>query len=101
AGARSSCAMVGSPIPIKHLERLGPSRPKRCGHDGTGRAGGIGSERMIFWMILKVALKSLLANKLRSVLAMLGIIIGVGAVISMLAIGAGAQKSVMDRMTAM
>jgi putative ABC transport system permease protein len=56
---------------------------------------------MIFWMTVKVALKSLLANKLRSILAMLGIIIGVGAVISMLAIGAGAQKSVMDRMTAM
>jgi putative ABC transport system permease protein len=56
---------------------------------------------MIFWMTLKVALKSLLANKLRSILAMLGIIIGVGAVISMLAIGAGAQKSVMDRIGAM
>jgi putative ABC transport system permease protein len=56
---------------------------------------------MIFWMIFKVAFKSLLANKLRSVLAMLGIIIGVGAVISMLAIGAGAQKSVMDRIGAM
>src|SRR5260370_779991 len=34
---------------------------------------------MMFWIILKVALKSLLANKLRSVLAMLGIIIGRGA----------------------
>jgi len=56
---------------------------------------------MIFWMILKVALKSLLANKLRSVLAMLGIIIGVGAVISMLAIGAGAQRSIVDRVSAM
>jgi putative ABC transport system permease protein len=56
---------------------------------------------MILWMTVKVALKSLLANKLRSVLAMLGIIIGVGAVISMLAIGAGAQKSVMDRIGAM
>jgi putative ABC transport system permease protein len=56
---------------------------------------------MIFWMILKVALKSLLANKLRSVLAMLGIIIGVGAVISMLAIGAGAKRSIVDRVSAM
>ncbi|HYE62818.1 MAG TPA: ABC transporter permease [Phycisphaerales bacterium] len=56
---------------------------------------------MMLWMIVKVALKSLAANKLRSVLAMLGIIIGVGAVISMLAIGAGAKKSIMDRMSAM
>ena len=51
---------------------------------------------MLFWTIIKVALKSLLANKLRTILAMLGIIIGVGAVISMLAMGAGAQKQVMD-----
>src|SRR5439155_4592951 len=56
---------------------------------------------MIFWMILKVALKSLMANKLRSILAMLGIIIGVGAVIAMLAIGAGTQQSVMNRISAM
>src|ERR1700722_210892 len=50
---------------------------------------------MLFWMIIKVAFKSLLANKLRSVLAMLGIIIGVGAVIAMLAIGHGAQQRVL------
>jgi putative ABC transport system permease protein len=56
---------------------------------------------VIFWMILKVALKSLMANKLRSILAMLGIIIGVGAVIAMLAIGAGTQQSVMSRISAM
>jgi putative ABC transport system permease protein len=56
---------------------------------------------MLFWMIVKVALKSLSANKLRSILAMLGIIIGVGAVIAMLAIGAGAQQQVLARFTAM
>ena len=56
---------------------------------------------MLFWVVIKVALKSLLANKLRSFLAMLGIIIGVGAVIAMLAIGEGAQKQVLDRWTAM
>jgi putative ABC transport system permease protein len=52
-------------------------------------------------MIVKVALKSLMANKLRSILAMLGIIIGVGAVIAMLAIGSGAQQQVMSRFNAM
>ncbi len=56
---------------------------------------------MFVWMVAKVALKSLAANKLRSVLAMLGIIIGVGAVIAMLAIGAGAQEQVLSRITAM
>ncbi len=56
---------------------------------------------MLFWTILKVALKSLLANKLRSFLAVLGIIIGVGAVIAMLAIGAGARRQILDRISSM
>src|ERR1700693_6340629 len=56
---------------------------------------------MLMWMIVKSALRSLSANKLRSILAMLGVIIGVGAVISMMALGAGAQKAVMDRFSAM
>ncbi len=56
---------------------------------------------MLFWVIVKVGIRSLLANKLRSLLAMLGIIIGVGAVISMLAIGAGAKQSVLARISAM
>ncbi|MCX6646577.1 MAG: ABC transporter permease [bacterium] len=38
---------------------------------------------------------------MRSLLAMLGIIIGIGAVISMLAIGAGAEQSIMSRISAM
>ena len=42
------------------------------------------------------SLESLTINKLRSGLTMLGIIIGVGAVISMLAIGKGAQASISD-----
>ena len=56
---------------------------------------------MLFWTIVKVALKSLLANKLRTFLAMLGIMIGVGAVISMLAMGTGARQQVMDRIASM
>ncbi len=52
---------------------------------------------MMLWMLAKVGVKSLLANKLRSFLAILGIIIGVGAVISMLALGAGARESIMRR----
>jgi len=56
---------------------------------------------MLFWTIVKVALKSLVANKLRSFLAMLGIIIGVAAVIAMLALGAGARKQVMARISSM
>jgi len=51
--------------------------------------------------IVKVALEALRANKLRSLLTMLGIIIGVGAVITMVALGSGAQKSVQDRIQAL
>lgn len=56
---------------------------------------------MIFWTIVTVALRSLAANKLRSVLAMLGIIIGVWSVISALALAAGAQKKVVDQMSSL
>ncbi len=47
--------------------------------------------------ILRVAFSSLLRNKTRSVLTMLGIIIGVGAVIAVVAIGEGAQYSVQQQ----
>lgn len=56
---------------------------------------------MLFWITIRSALQSLWANRLRSLLAMLGIIIGVGAVIAMLAMGAGAQQKVVERMEAM
>ena len=46
---------------------------------------------------MRVALRSLLANKLRSGLTMLGIIIGVGAVIALVAAGAGTQAQVAER----
>lgn len=49
---------------------------------------------MLIFEILTVALKSLIKNKVRTLLTMLGIIIGVGAVITMLAIGEGAKKLV-------
>ncbi len=44
--------------------------------------------------IVKTALRSLLANRTRSILTMLGIIIGVGAVITMVAVGRGATTQV-------
>ncbi|HUL49256.1 MAG TPA: ABC transporter permease [Gemmatimonadales bacterium] len=56
---------------------------------------------MLLGEIVKVALEALRANKLRSLLTMLGIIIGVGAVITMVALGSGAQKSVQDRIQAL
>jgi putative ABC transport system permease protein len=49
---------------------------------------------MSFWRSTLEALESLTANKLRSGLTILGIVIGVGAVIAMLAIGTGAENSI-------
>jgi len=43
---------------------------------------------------LNIAIRSLLANKLRSALTMLGIIIGVGAVITLMSVGSGAQAAI-------
>ena len=56
---------------------------------------------MSFWVILKIALKALNRNKIRSILTMLGIIIGVAAVIAMVSLGAGAQKQVQEEIAAM
>jgi len=49
------------------------------------------------WESVRIALRALRVNKLRSALTMLGIIIGVGAVIAMVGVGAGAQESVTER----
>ena len=46
---------------------------------------------MLLGETIAVAFQSIRANKLRAVLTMLGIIIGVGAVITMVALGSGAQ----------
>ena len=43
---------------------------------------------------IKIAFQSLFLNKLRSAITMLGIIIGVGAVVAVMSIGTGAQDSV-------
>src|SRR5712691_6239018 len=56
---------------------------------------------MLLSEIFQVALQAIRANKLRSFLTMLGIIIGVGAVITMVALGTGAQKSVQERIQAL
>ena len=56
---------------------------------------------MLLTEIVLVALGALRANKLRSLLTMLGIVIGVAAVIAMVALGSGAQKSIQERISAL
>src|SRR4030042_1299890 len=50
---------------------------------------------------IKISRKQLLAHKLRTILALVGIIIGVSAVIIMVAIGNGAQREVLSKIEAM
>ncbi|MEI6513074.1 MAG: ABC transporter permease [bacterium] len=50
---------------------------------------------------LSIALESLVANKMRAVLTMLGVIIGVGAVIAMLALASGARNNMMTQIQQM
>jgi putative ABC transport system permease protein len=56
---------------------------------------------MDFLAIVRVALRALARNKMRSSLTMLGIIIGVGAVIAMVGLGQGAQQAVQAQIAAM
>ena len=51
---------------------------------------------MLFTELLKMAALSLVANKLRTMLTMLGIIIGVAAVIAMVSVGMGVRQNVVD-----
>jgi putative ABC transport system permease protein len=50
---------------------------------------------------LRIALRALMVNKMRSALTMLGIIIGVGAVIAMIAVGSGAKRRIAEQIASM
>ena len=56
---------------------------------------------MPFWETIRVALDSMRGNLFRSALTMLGVIIGVAAVIAMLALGRGAQRAVDEQLAAL
>src|ERR1700741_3416079 len=52
---------------------------------------------MSVFMTLRIALKALNRNKMRTLLTMLAVIIGVGAVITMVALGTGARTTIEER----
>jgi putative ABC transport system permease protein len=56
---------------------------------------------MKIFNLIRIALKALQRNKLRAFLTMLGIIIGVAAVIAMVAIGQGSKQSIQDQLSSM
>ena len=51
--------------------------------------------------LFRIAIRALLRNKLRAFLTMLGIVIGVGSVIAMLALGEGSKLSIREEMSSM
>ena len=53
---------------------------------------------MLLHEVLRVAFASLRTNMLRSLLTMLGIVIGVASVITMIALGTGAENAVNDKL---
>ncbi|HVM51216.1 MAG TPA: ABC transporter permease, partial [Candidatus Acidoferrum sp.] len=56
---------------------------------------------MRYFVIIKVAFRALRRNKMRTILTMLGIIIGVGAVIAMVGIGNGAKSQVEEQIASL
>jgi putative ABC transport system permease protein len=56
---------------------------------------------MALWETLRVALGALMTSKGRAILTMLGIIVGIGAVIAVMALGAGAQQAVEEKLASM
>src|SRR6478752_789248 len=73
--------------------------PKKCCNSFPRKARR--TRTMNLFAILKVAVRALNRNKLRTALTMLGIIIGVGAVIALVSIGQGAQSMVQDQINGM
>jgi macrolide transport system ATP-binding/permease protein len=64
---------------------------------GTAEGGTLAGAHEAF----KMAMRALRANVFRTVLTLLGIVIGVGSVVAMLAVGDGAKQSVLSRISAM
>ncbi|MBN2814823.1 MAG: ABC transporter permease [Bacteroidales bacterium] len=56
---------------------------------------------MNFANLLRIAIRALVRNRLRAILTMLGIIIGVASVIAMLALGEGSKRSMREEMSSM
>jgi putative ABC transport system permease protein len=56
---------------------------------------------MVYLATIRIALRALARNKMRSALTMLGIIIGVGAVIAMVGVGQGAQQQSQQQIASM
>ena len=82
---------------------LSAASPARQGMPDNGSPRNEGGASLLGGAVeaAKTAVRALRANLFRTVLTLLGIVIGVGSVIAMLAIGDGAKQLVLDRISAM
>ncbi|WP_353235805.1 MacB family efflux pump subunit [Diaphorobacter ruginosibacter] len=78
-----------------------PPQARDAAQQWAPRASGGASHLSDVLEATKTALRALRANMFRSILTLLGIVIGVASVIAMLAIGDGAKQAVIDRIGAM
>ena len=87
------------PLPRRPRDERHPPAPsrRRPGPDGAHRAYRRGESGMKFSDAMLAAFDALRLHKLRSALTMLGIVIGVGAVIAMIAVGGGAREMVVQQ----
>ena len=78
-----------------------PAGPCPAAAAGRAAADELGVDECCSAKSSRSRFGALRANKLRSLLTMLGIVIGVAAVIAMIALGSGAQQAVKDRIKAL
>jgi macrolide transport system ATP-binding/permease protein len=95
----------GKILSDKHNSRSGTT-PPTAGKTKEVLQGAIESGHAAFSLrqskeYFRQAIRALLANKVRSFLSVLGILIGVASVIAMMALGAGAQKSMEQRLASL
>src|SRR6266511_559800 len=96
-------ARSSRPCPPRRRRRTRHERPFRelgalAGRGGRASRGGRGVNVLSG---ARIAIRALRVNKLRSALTMLGIVIGVGAVITMVSVGAGAQARVAEQIASL
>src|SRR4051812_47372484 len=94
-GSRSAPSRDGT-ANERACERIINSALDECSHRSAS-----GGDGMSFYEVVRFALRGLSANKLRSGLTMLGILIGVAAVILLVAVGNGSAKAISDRIEAL
>src|SRR5690606_21035446 len=90
---QSQTVRLETPRKLQRLHLDPPGRPATL----AAAPSADSANKMLFGEIIRVAFQSIRANFFRAILTMLGIIIGVSAVIAMLAAGAGAQKRIDDQ----